>query len=68
MVWLVPTGGFCLDYFEECYNFAVKPIKDGKDMRPIQEEISDYRTLTEPGKKALTGTEVLRKTLICSQE
>ena len=59
LIWLgaVPTGGifYGSDYFEECYNFAVKLIKDGKayvcDLS--QEEISDYRgTLTEPGKES----------------
>ena len=43
------------DYFEKCYEFAVKLIKDGKayvcDLTP--DEMKEYRgTLTEPGKNS----------------
>ena len=46
---------FGSDYFEECYEFAVKLIKDGKafvcDL--TKEEIEQYRgTLTSPGKES----------------
>lgn len=59
LLWLgaVPTGGifYGSDYFDKCYEFAVKLIKDGKayvcDLSP--EEIREYRgTLTEPGKNS----------------
>lgn len=55
--WLgaTPTGGvfFGSDYFDKCYEYAVKLIKDGKayvcDLS--KEEMEQYRgTLTEPGK------------------
>ncbi len=52
-----PTGGifYGSDYFQQCYEFAVKLIKDGKayvcDLS--QEEMREYRgTLTEPGKNS----------------
>lgn len=52
-----PTGGvfYGSDYFEKCYEFAVKLIKDGKayvcDLTP--DEMREYRgTLTEPGKNS----------------
>ncbi len=52
-----PTGGifYGSDYFEKCYEFAVKLIKDGKafvcDLSA--EEMREYRgTLTEPGKNS----------------
>ncbi len=52
-----PTGGvfYGSDYFDKCYEFAVKLIKDGKayvcDLTP--EEMREYRgTLTEPGKNS----------------
>ena len=57
--WLgaVPTGGvfYGSDYFDKCYEFAVKLIKDGKayvcDLSA--EEMKEYRgTLTEPGKNS----------------
>ncbi|MCL2579161.1 MAG: glutamine--tRNA ligase/YqeY domain fusion protein [Oscillospiraceae bacterium] len=57
--WLgaVPDGGifYGSDYFERCYEFAVKLIKDGKayvcDL--TAEEMRQYRgTLTEPGKES----------------
>ncbi len=58
LIWLTgekPTGGifFGSDYFQKCYDFAVKLIEDGKafvcDLS--QEEMREYRgTLTEPGK------------------
>lgn len=51
-----PDGGvfYGSDYFDKCYEFAVKLIRDGKayvcDLSP--EEMREYRgTLTEPGKK-----------------
>lgn len=50
-----PTGGifYGSDYFDKCYEYAVKLIKDGKayvcDLTPDQ--MREYRgTLTEPGK------------------
>ncbi len=52
-----PTGGvyYGSDYFEKCYEFAIKLIKDGKayvcDLSA--EEMKEYRgTLTEPGKNS----------------
>ncbi len=52
-----PTGGvfYGSDYFDKCYEFAVKLIKDGKayvcDLSA--EEMREYRgTLTEPGKES----------------
>ena len=52
-----PTGGvfYGSDYFEKCYEYAVKLIKDGKafvcDLSA--EEMREYRgTLTEPGKES----------------
>ncbi len=55
--WLgaIPNGGifYGSDYFDKCYEFAVKLIKEGKayvcNLSP--EEMREYRgTLTEPGK------------------
>ena len=57
--WLgaVPDGGiyYGSDYFDKCYEFAVKLIKDGKayvcDLS--KEDMEKYRgTLTEPGKNS----------------
>lgn len=52
-----PTGGiyYGSDYFDRCYEFAVKLIKDGKayvdDLSA--DEMREYRgTLTEPGKES----------------
>ena len=52
-----PTGGiyYGSDYFEKCYEFACKLIKESKayvcDL--TQEEMAQYRgTLTEPGKES----------------
>lgn len=52
-----PDGGvfYGSDYFDKCYEFAVKLIRDGKayvcDLSP--EEMREYRgTLTEPGKNS----------------
>ena len=52
-----PTGGiyYGSDYFDKCYEFAIKLIKDGKayvcDLSA--EEMKEYRgTLTEPGKNS----------------
>lgn len=52
-----PTGGiyYGSDYFDKCYEFAVKLIKDGKayvcDLD--KKEIDEYRgTLTQPGKES----------------
>ena len=59
LCWLgaVPNGGvfYGSDYFDKCYEFAVKLIKDGKayvcDLSA--EELKEYRgTLTEPGKES----------------
>ena len=57
LTWLgaTPTGGvfYGSDYFDKCYEFAVKLIKEGKayvcDL--TAEEMREYRgTLTQPGK------------------
>ena len=57
--WLgaIPSGGiyYGSDYFDKCYEFAIKLIKDGKayvcDLSP--EEMREYRgTLTQPGKES----------------
>ncbi|MBR4949339.1 MAG: glutamine--tRNA ligase/YqeY domain fusion protein [Clostridia bacterium] len=57
--WLgaIPDGGiyYGSDYFDKCYEFAVKLIKEGKayvcDLSP--DEMREYRgTLTEPGKNS----------------
>lgn len=52
-----PTGGiyYGSDYFDKCYEYAVKLIRDGKayvcDLSP--DEMREYRgTLTEPGKNS----------------
>ncbi len=52
-----PTGGiyYGSDYFDKCYEYAVKLIKDGKayvdDL--TADEMREYRgTLTEPGKES----------------
>ncbi|MDL2294599.1 glutamine--tRNA ligase/YqeY domain fusion protein [Ruminococcaceae bacterium OttesenSCG-928-D13] len=59
LLWLgaVPNGGvfYGSDYFEQCYDFAVQLIAEGKayvdDLS--QEEVREYRgTLTEPGKNS----------------
>ncbi len=59
LIWLgaVPNGGvfYGSDYFDKCYEFAVKLIKDGKayvcDLSA--DELRDYRgTLTEPGRES----------------
>ena len=59
LVWLgcEPTGGvfYGSDYFDKCYEFAIKLIKDGKayvcDLNAY--EMREYRgTLTEPGKNS----------------
>ncbi len=59
LMWLgaVPTGGiyYGSDYFDKCYEFAIKLIKDGKayvcDLSA--EELREYRgTLTQPGKES----------------
>ena len=59
LCWLgaTPTGGvfYGSDYFDKCYEYAVKLIKDGKafvcDLSA--EEMREYRgTLTEPGKES----------------
>ena len=59
LLWLgaVPTGGvyYGSDYFDKCYEYAVKLIKDGKayvcDLSA--EEMKEYRgTLTEPGRES----------------
>jgi glutaminyl-tRNA synthetase len=59
LVWLIgeEPDAVCYgsDYFEKCYEFAVKLIKDGKayvcDLSP--EEMREYRgTLTEPGRES----------------
>ena len=59
LVWLgaIPTGGifYGSDYFDKCYEYAVKLIKDGKayvcDL--TADEMKEYRgTLTEAGKNS----------------
>ncbi|MBO5375098.1 MAG: glutamine--tRNA ligase/YqeY domain fusion protein, partial [Clostridia bacterium] len=59
LIWLgaKPTGGifYGSDYFDACYDYAVKLIKEGKayvcDLSA--EEMKEYRgTLTEPGKNS----------------
>ncbi len=59
LMWLgaEPTGGifYGSDYFDKCYEFAIKLIKDGKafvcDLSA--DEMREYRgTLTEPGKNS----------------
>ena len=59
LLWLgcEPTGGvfYGSDYFDKCYEYAVKLIKDGKayvcDLSA--DEMREYRgTLTEPGKNS----------------
>lgn len=59
LLWLgcKPTGGvfYGSDYFDKCYEYAVKLIKDGKayvcDLSA--DEMREYRgTLTEPGKNS----------------
>lgn len=59
LCWLgaTPTGGvfYGSDYFDKCYEFAIKLIKEGKayvcDLSA--EELREYRgTLTEPGKES----------------
>ncbi len=59
LIWLgaTPTGGvfYGSDYFDKCYEFAVKLIKEGKayvcDL--TAEEMREYRgTLTVPGKNS----------------
>ncbi len=59
LIWLgaEPTGGiyYGSDYFDKCYEYAIKLIKDGKayvcDL--TADELRDYRgTLTEPGKES----------------
>jgi len=59
LCWLgaTPTGGvfYGSDYFDKCYEFAIKLIKDGKayvcDLSA--DELKEYRgTLTEPGKES----------------
>ncbi len=59
LLWLgaVPDGGifYGSDYFNECYEFAVKLIKEGKAYvcNLCVEEIRNYRgTLTTPGKNS----------------
>ncbi len=59
LTWLgaIPSGGvfYGSDYFDKCYEFAIKLIKDGKayvcDL--TADEMREYRgTLTEPGKES----------------
>lgn len=57
LIWLgaQPTGGifYGSDYFDQCYQFAVKLIQEGKAYvcSLSAEEMREYRgTLTEPGK------------------
>ena len=59
LTWLgaIPSGGvfYGSDYFDRCYEFAIKLIKDGKayvcDLSA--DEMREYRgTLTEPGKNS----------------
>jgi len=59
LIWLgaEPTGGvfYGSDYFDKCYEYAIKLIKEGKayvcDL--TADELREYRgTLTEPGKES----------------
>nr|WP_262395727.1 glutamine--tRNA ligase/YqeY domain fusion protein [Youxingia wuxianensis] len=59
LTWLgaIPNGGiyYGSDYFDQCYEYAVKLIKDSKayvcDLSP--DELREYRgTLTQPGKES----------------
>lgn len=60
LTWLIgeePNGGifYGSDYFDSCYEYAIKLIKDGKayvcDL--TAEELKEYRgTLTEPGRES----------------
>ncbi|MDD4164948.1 MAG: glutamine--tRNA ligase/YqeY domain fusion protein [Eubacteriales bacterium] len=59
LVWLIGSEPdevcYGSDYFTECYDFAVKLIKDGKAFvcNLTSEEVSEYRgTLIEPGRKS----------------
>lgn len=59
LIWLgaEPTGGifYGSDYFDKCYEYAVKLIKEGKAYvcELTGDEIREYRgTLTEPGKNS----------------
>ena len=63
-----PDGGifYGSDYFDKCYEFAVKLIKDGKayvcDLSA--DELRDYRgTLTEPGKESPYRTRSVEENL-----
>ena len=52
-----PTGGvfYGSDYFDKCYEFAVKLIKDGKayvDDLSAEEMKEDRGTLTQPGRES----------------
>ena len=72
--WLIgedPDGVFYgSDYFDKCYEYAVKLIKDGKafvcDLSAGMKNIAER--LPNPARKVLTGTEALRKTSIFSKE
>ena len=68
--WLgaVPDGGifYGSDYFDKCYEFAIKLIKDGKayvcDLSA--EQMREYRgTLTEPGKNSPYRDRTVEKNL-----
>ncbi len=70
LTWLgaTPDGGifYGSDYFDKCYEFAVKLIKDGKayvcDLSA--DELRDYRgTLTEPGKESPYRTRSVEENL-----
>ena len=66
MVWLIgrkPDNVFYgSDYFDKCYEFAIKLIKEGKLCRLSSEEVeATGGTLTEPGKDPPTATGQLRK-------
>ncbi|MGD9559743.1 MAG: glutamine--tRNA ligase/YqeY domain fusion protein [Oscillospiraceae bacterium] len=70
LLWLgaVPNGGvyYGSDYFEQCYDFALKLIAEGKayvdDL--TQEEMRAYRgTLTQPGKNSPYRTRSVEENL-----
>lgn len=63
-----PTGGiyYGSDYFDKCYEFAVKLIRDGKayvdDLSA--EEMKEYRgTLTEPGRESPCRNRTVKENL-----
>lgn len=75
LMWLgaTPDGGvfYGSDYFDKCYEYAVKLIKDGKayvcDLSA--DELRDYRgTLTEPGKESPYRNRSVEENLLLFEE